>query len=119
MPSTIPCLGEETRPRPVRARDFSGDLGQRRIVGTGVLETVLRHSDGLHTATPFADKTRPWLEAEAWSRADAASGPQRLCQRLQLAKCRLAETAVFDFLKSVSNAEDQQIAADPRGILMI
>jgi hypothetical protein len=70
-------------------------------------------------ATPFPDKARAWLQAETRCGADAACGTQRLRQRPQLAKRRLAEAAVLDFLKSVCNAKDKQIAADPRWIMVI
>ena len=38
--------------------------------------------------------------------------PQGLRYRLQLAARRLAEPAVFDFLKSVSECKDKEVAAD-------
>jgi hypothetical protein len=39
---------------------------------------------------------------------------QGLRHRLQLSPGRLAEPAVLDFLKSVTECKDKQVATDPR-----
>jgi hypothetical protein len=52
-------------------------------------------------------------QAETQIRSDSAFGPEHLCQLLQLPKRRLAEPTVLDFLKSVANPPDQQVATDP------
>jgi len=38
---------------------------------------------------------------------------------LQLATSRLAEPAVFDFLKSVTECKDKEVAADPRRLAVV
>ena len=98
---------------------FLAIVAQGRIAGAGVVEPVLRHRHGVGAATPFADEARARLQAETWRGADPACGAQGLRQRPQLAKCRLAEPAVFDLLKPVCDAEDQQVAADPRRIIVV
>ena len=103
----------------MRSGDLLGDLGQRRVTGAGVFEPVLRHRDGVGPAMPFADKTRTRLQAETRCGADATCGSQCFRQRPQLATRRLAEPAVFNFLKPVANPEDQQVAADPRRITVV
>src|SRR5450759_3097715 len=105
---------EEARARPVRSCDLFGDLGQGRITGAGILKPIFRHRDGVGPAMPFADKARTRFQAETWCGADAACRTQGLRQRPQLTTRRLAEPAVFNFLKPVANPEDQQIVADPR-----
>ena len=45
--------------------------------------------------------------------ANPTRGLEHLCQRLQLATGRLAESAVFDFLKAIADRTDQQVATDP------
>jgi hypothetical protein len=68
---------------------------------------------------PFADKARTRFQAETRCGANATCGSQCFRQRPQLATCRLAEPAVFDFLKSVSNPKNQQIAADPWRFIVV
>ena len=93
--------------------DLLGDLRERRITRTGILESVFRHGDGVSVAMPFAHQPGARLQAEA------GSGPTRPVVRnifasvLQLATRRLAEPAVFDFLKPVADPADQQVATDP------
>src|ERR1700676_1455398 len=90
----------------MRPGDLSGDLGQGRIARPGILEPIFRYRDGVRAATPFPNQTLAGLQAEARRRANPA--------RLQLAPGRLAEPAVRDFLKSVTEGKDQQVATDPR-----
>jgi hypothetical protein len=54
------------------------------------------------------------FQAEARRGANPARCPQGLRHRLQLAPGRLAEPAMRDFLKSVTEGKDKQVAADPR-----
>ena len=105
----------------MRSSDLFGDLGQRRIASScpAILEPIFRHRDGVRTATPFADKTRAGLQAEARRRANPARRPQGLRYRLQLATGRLAKPAVFDFLKSVTERKDKEVAADPRRFAVV
>src|SRR5580700_4711871 len=105
---------KEARTRPVRSGDLFGDLGQGRIARPGILEPILRYRDGVRAAAPFPNKTRAGLQAEARRRANPARCPQGLCHRLQLAPGRFAEPAMRDFLKSVTECKDKQVAADPR-----
>ena len=65
--------------------------------------------DGMSAAVPFANQTRTGLQAEAWRCANQTRRPQGLCYRLQLATRRLAEPAVFDFLKSVTERKDKEV----------
>ena len=99
--------------------DLVGNLGQRRITCTGVLKAILCHRDRVSAAAPFANETRAGLQAEAWCCANPTRGTQRLCYCLQLATRCLAETALFDFLKPVSESKDKEIATDPRRITVI
>ena len=85
------------------SRDLFGDCGQGRITGAAVLEPILRHGNGVISPVPFADKTRAWLQAETWCRADAARSAQGLGQRLQLAKRCLAEPAMLNLLAPIGN----------------
>jgi hypothetical protein len=110
---------EEARPGPVRSSDLLGDLGQGGITAAAVFETILGDGNGMGPATPFADKTRPWLEGEAWCCADPARRTQGLGQRLQLAKCHFAQPTVRDLLPPVGYAEDQQVAADPGRVIVV
>ncbi len=68
---------------------------------------------------PFADKTRARLQAEAWRWANPTGHPQGLCYRFQLTTGRLAKPAVFDFLKSVTERKDKEVAANPRRFVMV
>ena len=68
----------------------------------------------MRAATPFPNQTRAGLQAEARRGANPARCPQGLRHRLQLAPGRLAEPAVRDFLKSVIECKDKQVATDPR-----
>src|SRR4051812_22362463 len=94
--------------------DLVGNLGQRRIIRTGVLKPVLRHRDRMSVAAPFANQACSGLEGEAWRCANSTRGSQGFCNRLQLATRRLAEPAVLHFLKPVSESKDKEIATDPR-----
>jgi hypothetical protein len=59
-------------------------------------------------------KPRAGLQAEARRGANPTRCPQGLGHRLQLVPSRLAEPAVRDFLKSVIECKDKQVATDPR-----
>ena len=61
----------------------------------------------------------PGFRLRPGSGATRPVGPEHLRQRLQLATRRLAEPAVFDFLKPVADAADQQVAADPRRLAAV
>jgi hypothetical protein len=98
----------------VRSGDLFGDLGQGRIANPGVLEPIFRDRNSVSPAAPFPNKTRAGLQAEAWHGANSARCPQGFRHRLQLAPGRLAEPAVLDFLKSVTEGKDKQVATDPR-----
>jgi hypothetical protein len=88
----------------VHSGDLFGDLGQGWIARPGILEPIFRYSDGVRAATPFPNQTRAGLQAEARCGTNPARCPQGLCHRLQLAPGRLAEPAMRDFLKSVTEA---------------
>ena len=103
----------------MRSGDLLGDLGQRCVTRAGIFEPIFGHRDSVGPATPFADKTHAPLQAETRCGADAACRTQSLRQRPQLTTRRLAEPAVFNFLKPVANPEDQQIAADPWRITVV
>ena len=103
----------------MRSGDLLGDLGQRRIARPGVLESIFRHRDGMSAAVPFANQTRTGLQAEARRGANPTRRSQGLCYRLQLATRRLAEPAVFDFLKSVTERKDKEVATDPRCVTVV
>ena len=81
---------EEARTRPMGAGDLLGDLGEGRIIHTGIFEAVFRHRDGVRASMPFAYEPGAWLQAEAGIRGDSACGLEDLRQRLQLAPGRLA-----------------------------
>ena len=74
--------------------DLPGDHGQGPIAGSFMLEAVFRHRDGMRAAMPFADQPRAGLEAQAGGGANAARRLQALCNGLQLAAGRLAETSI-------------------------
>lgn len=62
------------------AGDLLGDLGEGRIIHTGIFEAVFRHRDGVRASMPFAYEPGAWLQAEAgmpapWLDGLAASGP--------------------------------------------
>ena len=97
----------------MRSGDLFGDLGQRQIARPCILEPILRDRDGVRTAAPFPDQTRTGLQAEARRRANPARCPQGLGHGLQLAPGHLAEPAMRDFLKSVTEGKDKQVATDP------
>ena len=103
----------------MRAGDLFGDRGQRGIARPGILEPILSHRDGMRAAAPFPNKTRAGLQAEARRRANPARRPQGLRHRLQLAPGRLAEPAVRDLLKPVTERQDEQVATDPRRFAVI
>src|ERR1700719_2396132 len=107
---------KEARTRPVRSGDLFGDLGQRRIARPGILEAIFRDRDGVRAAAPFPNQTRAGLQAEARRGANPARCPQGLRHRLQLAPGRLAEPAMRDFLKSVTEGKDKQVATNPRRV---
>ena len=94
--------------------DLPGDHGQGPIAGSLILEAVFRHGDGMRAAMPFADQPRAGLEAQAGRGANAAGRLQALCNRLQLAAGRLAETAMLAFLKLVAERQGKQVAAELR-----
>ena len=94
------------------AGDLLGNLGQRGITHSGVFKPILRHRDGMGAAVPFANQTRTGLQAKAWRCANPSGRSQGLCYRLQLATRRLAEPAVLDFLKSVTERKGKEVAAD-------
>jgi hypothetical protein len=73
----------------------------------------------MSTAVPLANKTRSWLQAEARRRADPTRCPQALRDRSELATRRFTQPAVFDFLESVAERKDQEIATDPRRITVV
>ena len=98
----------------MRSGNLFGDLGQGRIVCPGILEPVFRYRDGVRAAAPFPNQTRAGLQAEARRGANPARCPQGLRHCLQLSPDRLAEPAMRDFLKSVTERKDQQVATDPR-----
>ena len=96
----------------MRSGDLFGDLGQGRIVHPGIFEPIFSDCDGVSTAVPLANETRPWLEAEARSGANPTGFPQSLRYSLQLAARCLTQPAVFDFLKSVTEPQDKEATAD-------
>src|ERR1700730_11014178 len=110
---------KEARTRPVRSGDLFGDLGQGWIARPGILEPILRDRDGVRAATPFPNQTRAGLQAEARRRASPARCPQGLRHCLQLAPGRFAEPAMRDFLKSVTERKDKQVATDPRRFTVV
>ena len=103
----------------MRAGDLLSDLGQRRIVRPHVLEPVFRNRDGMRAPVPLAHEARTWLEAEARRGGNPTCCPQGFRQRLQLATRRLAEPAVRDLLKSVTERQDKEVAADPRRLTVV
>ena len=94
------------------AGDPLGDLGQRRITHTSVFKPILRYRDVMSAAVPFANQARARLQVEDWRGSNPTRRPQGLCYRLQLAARRLAEPAVFDFLKFITERKDKEAAAD-------
>ena len=103
----------------MRSCDLFGDLAQGRIARAGILEPIFGDRDGMSTAVPFANKTRSWLQAEARRRANPTRCPQALRDRAELATRRFTEPAVLDFLKSVAERKDQEVATDPRCITVV
>jgi hypothetical protein len=89
------------------AGDLFGDLGERRIIQPGIFEAVFRHRYGVGAALPFAHQPGTGLEAKPWIRSDPAFGAKHLCQRLQLALCGSAETAMLKLLKAVADPAHQ------------
>ena len=75
--------------------------------------------NGVSPAAPFPNKTRAGLQAEARRGANPTRRPQGLGHRLQLAPGRLAEPAMRDFLKSVTECKDKQVATDPRRLTVV
>ena len=67
--------------------DLFGNLGERRICRTGILESIFRYRDGMGASVPFAHQPGAGLQAEARIGGDPAFGPEHLCQCLQLAAC--------------------------------
>src|SRR5664279_151217 len=110
---------KETRTRPLRSGNCFGDLGQGWIVCPAVFEPIFRYRDGVRAAAPFPNKTRTGLQAETRRGANPARCPQGLGHRLQLSPGRLVEPAVLDFLKSVTEGKNQQVATDPRRFTMV
>ena len=98
----------------MRSGDLFGDGGQGWIVCPGIFEPIFRDCDGVRAAAPFPNQTRAGLQAEARYGANPSRCLQGLRHRLQLAPGRLAEPAMRDFLKSVPERKDKQVAADPR-----
>src|SRR6476619_5028547 len=50
---------EETRARPMGARDFASDCGQRAVASSGICEAFVLNRDCMRTAVPFAHQPRP------------------------------------------------------------
>jgi hypothetical protein len=98
----------------MRSSDFLGDLGHGGIVFPGVLEAIFGDCDGMRAAAPFPNQTRAGLEAEAWCGANPAHRPQGLGHGLELPPGRLAEPALGDLLKPVTERKNKEVAADPR-----
>ena len=88
------------------SRDLVGDLCQRGVVHPAIFEAILVYRHGMGSIMPFADESGARLQTEAWRRTNTACGVQALRKRLQLAKCRLAKSAVLDFLAAISNTEN-------------
>ena len=103
----------------MRSGDLSGDLGQRGITRPGVLEAIFCHRYGMNTATPLADKTRAWLQGEAWRWANATCLPQVLDDRLQFATRRPAEPALIDLLKSIAEPKNEEVTAKLRWLTVV
>ena len=61
---------------------------------------------------PFAHQPRARLKAEAEIGGDSARGSEHLRQRLQLATGGLAESPLLDFLETVTDPPDQQVATN-------
>jgi hypothetical protein len=87
--------------------DLFGDFRERRIRRAGIFESVFRHGDRVSAAMPFAHQPGTGLEAKPWIRSDPALGAKHLCQRLQLALCGPAETAMLKLLKAVADPAHQ------------
>ena len=104
---------------PVRSGDFFGDGGQGQIACPAILEPVFRYRDGVRTAAPFPNETRTRLQAEARRGAIPTRCPQGLRHRLQLSPSCLAEPPVLDFLKSVTEGKNKQVATDPRRFTVV
>jgi hypothetical protein len=45
----------------MRPGDLFGDLGQRGIARSGILEAILCHCHDMSAATPLADQARAWF----------------------------------------------------------
>ena len=72
---------EGARPRPVRSRDFLGDVAKGGIAGAGVVEPVFRHGHRVSAAVPFTDEARARLQGKTRRGANAACGAQGFRQR--------------------------------------
>ena len=103
----------------MRSCDLFGDLGQGLIARPAILESIFCHRDVVSAAAPFANESRAGLQAEARRGANPARRPQGFCNRLQLAARRLTEPTMFDFLNSVTEREDKEVAADPRRFAVV
>ncbi len=93
--------------------DLFGYFRERRIRYAGILESIFRYRDSMGASVPFAHQPGTRLQAETWIRSDSALGPEHLRESLQLATCRLAESAMLDFLEPAADSSDQQVATDP------
>lgn len=96
----------------MRSCDLFGDLGEGRIGRSAILEPILGDGHSMGATVPLADKAGTGFQSEIWRRPNSPCCPQGLGQCLQLAQCRLAESAVIHFLAPVGDTEDQEILTE-------
>jgi hypothetical protein len=95
------------------SRDFLGDFREGRVARPGIFEAVLRHSDGVRAAMPFAHQPSTRLQSEARIWANPARGLEHLRQCLELTAGRLTEPTVLKFLAPIDDPAKEKIAASP------
>src|SRR6266850_4383390 len=101
--------------RPPRARDLSRDRRQRAEVRALPGEAVIEDHDFVGSSLPLAYQPCSGLQLRAETFCSLSSLLQLHCDLAQLALRLRAETAQSNFLHSVCDRSDQQLAAEMRG----
>src|SRR5467141_1425633 len=106
---------EEQRSRPRRAGDLSRDRGQRAVLRALPGEAVIEDHDFVGPPLPLAQQPGSGLQLRAEMFRRLSSLLDLNCNLTQLALRLRAETAQSNFLHSVCDRSDQQLAAEMWG----
>src|SRR5829696_853256 len=105
---------EEPGAGPVSAGDRPGNLGQRGIMATVIVEALLGHGDRVGAAAPFAHKPGARLDLRARIKADLAIGLECRGEARELADRSPCEPAISELLQTIGDGAHEKIAAEAR-----